>query len=104
MQFLHHLMKKYFSELDLVLFRFLTYSGLRGAEASALEWSDINFTDKTVTVDKNMSLTKSGFVVSTPKTKSAYRTITSDAKTLKQRIRDQIAPGADLGHIDKKTS
>ncbi|UDM74023.1 site-specific integrase [Vagococcus fluvialis] len=83
----HHsngkLMQKYFSELDLVLFRFLTYSGLRGSEARALEWPDINFTDKTVTVNKNMSLTKSGFIVSTPKTKSSYRTITLDDKTLK---------------------
>ncbi|MGF2143438.1 tyrosine-type recombinase/integrase [Vagococcus fluvialis] len=83
----HHsngkLMQKYFSELDLALFRFLTYSGLRGSEARALEWPDINFTDKTVTVNKNMSLTKSGFIVSTPKTKSSYRTITLDDKTLK---------------------
>lgn len=83
----HHsngkLMQKYFSELDLALFRFLTYSGLRGSEARALEWPDINFTDKTVTVNKNMSLTKGGFIVSTPKTKSSYRTITLDDKTLK---------------------
>lgn len=83
----HHsngkLMQKYFSELDLVLFRFLTYSGLRGSEARALEWPDINFIDKTVTVNKNMSLTKSGFIVSTPKTKSSYRTITLDDKTLR---------------------
>lgn len=82
----HHsngkLMQKYFSELDLVLFRFLTYSGLRGSEARALEWPDINFIDKTVTVNKNMSLTKNGFIVSTPKTKSSYRTITLDDKTL----------------------
>ena len=77
------LMQKYFSELDLVLFRFLTYSGLRGAEASALEWQDIDFTNKTVTVNKNMSLTKQGFIVSTPKTKSSYRTITLDDKTLR---------------------
>ncbi|MGX7024129.1 site-specific integrase [Vagococcus hydrophili] len=77
------LMQKYFSELDLTLFRFLTYSGLRGAEASALEWQDIDFIDKTVTVNKNMSLTKNGFVVSTPKTKSSYRTITLDDKTLR---------------------
>lgn len=83
----HHsngkLMQKYFSELDLALFRFLTYSGLRGSEARALEWPDINFTDKTVTINKNMSLTKSGFIVSTPKTKSSYRTITLDDKTLR---------------------
>lgn len=77
------LMQKYFSELDLVLFRFLTYSGLRGSEARALEWPDINFIDKTVTVNKNMSLTKSSFIVSTPKTKSSYRTITLDDKTLR---------------------
>ncbi|MFI3620770.1 site-specific integrase [Vagococcus fluvialis] len=83
----HHsngkLMQKYFSELDLVLFRFLTYSGLRGSEARALVWPDINFIDKTVTVNKNMSLTKQGFIVSTPKTKSSYRTITLDDKTLR---------------------
>lgn len=77
------LMQKYFSELDLVLFRFLTYSGLRGSEARALEWPDINFIDKTVTVNKNMSLTKNGFIVSTPKTKSSYRKITLDDKTLR---------------------
>ncbi|MHC5215861.1 tyrosine-type recombinase/integrase [Enterococcus sp. LJL128] len=74
---------KYFAEYDRILYRFLTYTGLRGGEASALMWNDINFTEKTVTINKTMSQTKTGFTVSSPKTKSSYRTISIDDKTLR---------------------
>lgn len=74
---------RYFAEYDYVLYRFLTYSGLRGGEATALTWNDIDFSEKTVTVNKTMSQTKNGFVVSSPKTKSSYRTISLDIKTMR---------------------
>lgn len=71
----------YFALFDLTFYRLLAFSGLRVGEALALTWDDINFEGKTLTVNKNLSQTKLGFKVSSPKTKSSYRTISLDAKT-----------------------
>jgi integrase len=60
----------------------LAYSGLRIGEALVLSWEDINFEDKTVDINKNLSQTKDSFVVSTTKTRSSNRIITLDNKTL----------------------
>lgn len=80
----------YFALLDLTFYRLLAFSGLRGGEALALEWKDINFEEKTLTVNKSLSQTKSGFVISTPKTKSSYRTISLDDKTIRTLKRWQL--------------
>lgn len=76
-------LQQFFSLFDLTFYRFLAYSGLRGGEAAALSWDDIDFTNKTVEVSKTMSETRNGFVISSPKTKSSYRTISLDDKTLR---------------------
>lgn len=76
------LLKKYFAEYDLALYRLLAFSGLRGGEASALTFSDIDFEAKTVTVNKTLSQVKNGYAVSSPKTKSSNRTISLDDKTI----------------------
>lgn len=52
----------------------LYYMGIRRGEMLALNWNDINFENKTITVDKTYS-TKTN-TVTTPKTKNSYRTIT----------------------------
>lgn len=77
------LASKYFAEYDRILYRFLTYTGLRGGETAALTWDDIDFSEKTVRVNKTLSQTKNGYTVSSPKTESSYRTISIDNKTLK---------------------
>lgn len=80
----------YFALLDLAFYRLLAFSGLRGGEALALNWKDIDFEEKTLTVNKSLSQTKNGFVISTPKTKSSYRTISLDDKTIRTLKRWQL--------------
>ena len=60
----------FFAMLDQTFYRLLAFSGLRVGEALALTWSDIDFEARTLTVNKNLSQTKTGFVVSSPKTKA----------------------------------
>lgn len=85
-----NLLYKYFAEFDLTFYRLLAFSGLRGGEALALEWSDIDFEQKRLTVSKTLSQTKNGYKVSTPKTKSSNRIITLDDKTIRALKRWQL--------------
>ena len=80
----------YFALFDQTFYRLLAFSGLRGGEALALTWKDIDFEEKTLTVNKNLSQTKNGFIVSSPKTKSSYRTISLDDKTIRTLKRWQL--------------
>ncbi|SET33531.1 AP2-like DNA-binding integrase domain-containing protein [Enterococcus malodoratus] len=80
----------FFALFDQTFYRLLAFSGLRGGEALALTWKDIDFEEKTLTVSKNLSQTKNGFAVSSPKTKSSYRTISLDDKTIRILKRWQL--------------
>ena len=72
----------YRSCYDKTLLRFLFFSGCRISEALALNWSDIDFTEKTVTINKTLSQTKYGYKISNPKTNSSYGTLSLDDKTI----------------------
>lgn len=51
-------------------------TGLRGGEICALTWNDIDFNNKTLTVNKTLITKPKGiFEIGTPKTQSSYRTI-----------------------------
>ena len=76
------LIQQYYAELDLALFRLMFFSGVRVGEALAVNFSDIDFNDKTITINKNLSQTKDGYKVSTTKTKKSNRTISLDDRTL----------------------
>ena len=65
-----------------VLYRILAFTGLRKGEALALHWSDINFKDETLTVDKTLVPIKSEHRLHHPKTKASFRTISVDRVTL----------------------
>lgn len=58
-------------------FKTLYLTGFRRGEASALTWKDVSFVTKEITINKSLSTkTKKGaYVITTPKTKSSYRTI-----------------------------
>lgn len=79
----HNLLYRYFAEWDLAMYRTLAFVGLRGGEALALTFKDIDFTNKTITIDKTLTLSRKGFVVGPPKTKSSNRTIPVDDKTIR---------------------
>lgn len=51
------------------------HTGLRRSEVCGLTWENIDFENKTLTVDKIMIMKKKEISISTPKTQSSYRTI-----------------------------
>lgn len=64
------------------IFHLLAYTGMRKSELSALNWSDIDWTNQTVSINKNISYTTGKRSISTTKTTSSDRTITIDDKSL----------------------
>ena len=50
-------------------------TGLRQGELLGLQWQDIDFEKKTVTVARSLTTVQSKFVLKSPKTKSSRRTI-----------------------------
>ncbi len=60
-----------------LIFKFLYYTGVRLGELRALNWNDINFTKKTLSITKSMSKEsfQKGSVIVSPKTKNSIRTL-----------------------------
>lgn len=79
---LNHCPSTYTDDFNKTLLRFLVYSGCRISEALALNWSDINFTDKSVVISKTLSHTKNGLTISSPKTENSYGEIALDDQTI----------------------
>nr|DAV88321.1 MAG TPA: RECOMBINASE CRE [Caudoviricetes sp.] len=75
------------------LVHLMSYTGLRQGEALALKWSDIDFENKKITVDKTATRIKEKQTLQTPKTKNSKRVISIDPATLsilKSWKKDQI--------------
>lgn len=75
------------------LVHLMAYTGLRQGEALALKWSDIDFENKKITVDKTATRIKEKQTLQTPKTKNSKRVISIDPSTLsilKSWKKDQI--------------
>lgn len=75
------------------LVHLMAYTGLRQGEALALKWSDIDFENKKITVDKTAARIKEKQTLQTPKTKNSKRVISIDPTTLsilKNWKKDQI--------------
>lgn len=63
--------------------RTMAYTGLRRGEILALTWNDIDFTNKTLTVDKAVGQTNSNKIyLKDPKNENSNRTISVDDTTL----------------------
>lgn len=66
------------------LFRLLAFSGMRIGELIALEWADVDFFRKTVSINKTLTLSKAGkSTIGSPKTTNSNRTIMLDDETMK---------------------
>lgn len=65
-------------------FRLLAYSGIRSGEIAALNWSDIDFNERTLSITKTVShdLRKNLTFIAKPKTEKSTRTIFIDDETL----------------------
>lgn len=81
--------------------------GLRRGEMAALQWSDVNFSNSTISITQNRVHTSNGVIQKAPKTKSGNRTIKigSDVITAlhdAKEVYDEMAnqPGfKDLGYV-----
>lgn len=60
----------------------IAYTGLRIGESLALKWSDINFKDKTISVNHTAVVVDGKQVLQSPKTKTSKRIISVDQYTL----------------------
>lgn len=65
-------------------FRLLAFSGIRRGESLALTWNDLNFKNKTLSINKALAQGENNsLVVQPPKNESSYRTIGLDELTMK---------------------
>ena len=60
----------------------LAYTGLRRGELLGLEWSDIDFENKTISVNKTLVTVNGSLYTQSPKTKRSTRTISLDDSTV----------------------
>lgn len=68
----------------LAFFRLLAFTGMRKSEALSLQWKDIDFMKKRVTIGKTLALDENKtIIIQEPKTKNSQRIITLDKVTLK---------------------
>lgn len=68
----------------LAFFRLLAFTGARKGEILALQWKDIGFGTKNITIGKTLAIDEyKQVIVQTPKTISSNRTISLDDETLK---------------------
>lgn len=65
-----------------IYFRLLAFTGIRKGESLALKWSDVDFKNKTLNINKAVSRRETGLYIQTPKTPSSIRRISLDDKTL----------------------
>ncbi|WP_412178714.1 tyrosine-type recombinase/integrase [Oenococcus kitaharae] len=66
-----------------LFFRLLAFTGMRKGEALALNWSDVDFSNKTLSISKTVVTVESGEVISEePKTKASNRLMTLDDETI----------------------
>ena len=75
------------------LVHLMAYTGLREGEALALKWSDIDFEEKKIFVNKTAVRIEGKEHLQTPKTKNSKRVISIDSNTLsilKEWRKDQI--------------
>lgn len=88
--YVNSLEPNYSNDYNKVLLRFLFYSGCRISEALALDWSDINFDNNTVLINKTLSQTKHGYKISDPKTDKSAAEIALDSETMSMLKKWQV--------------
>lgn len=79
------------------LFRVLAFTGMRKGEALALTWNDIDFQQRTVTINKGLTRGEHArLYVQTPKTKNSNRIIDIDDNTIRVLKQWQIRQRQEL--------
>lgn len=73
--------KKTLKYQDYLMFRVLAFTGLRKGELYALTWSDVNFVEKTIIINKTLVTVNRQSMITDPKTKHSNRIIQLDDVT-----------------------
>ncbi|MGL9971591.1 tyrosine-type recombinase/integrase [Enterococcus sp. DIV1420a] len=77
-------LKQYGNFKQLVFFRLLAFTGCRKSEILALQWKDLDMTNKTVYIGKTVAKDEfNNILIQTPKTSSSTRSISLDDETIK---------------------
>ena len=79
LSYLDNLENTFINFYDTVLYKTLLATGLRIRECLALEWSDIDLQNGTIDINKTLNILNQ---VNSPKTKSSYRVLDIDHKTV----------------------
>lgn len=75
--------KTYDNKKWFTMFRTLAFTGCRKGELLALKWSDINFKENTISINKTLTRgLKNKLIVQPPKTKKSKRVLPMDVKTM----------------------
>lgn len=83
-----------------VLFNLAIYGGLRKGELLALEWSDFDFSNNTVSITKSVSVVAGVQITKEPKTKNSIRTVSLPGflvQRVKRLKKERIAYRLSLG-------
>jgi integrase len=103
--------KNYGLDYDYTFFRVLAYTGVRVGEALALKWSDIDFENQSISINRRITHEKNNlneFELDTPKTQTSKRIIPVDSsiivalnelKTFQKWFRSKYAATPDFGFV-----
>lgn len=64
------------------MFRLLAYSGIRRGEVMALRWSDIDFNNNVININRTMTRDESGIVFLGPKSEAGLRSVDMDKESM----------------------
>lgn len=90
---------------QLAFFRLLAFTGCRKSEVLSLQWKDLDFIDKSVTIGKTLATDEHNqIIIQTPKTKAGNRSISLDEETLKILSKWRIVQRTDYLQMGFNTS
>lgn len=72
------------------VFFLAAYTGMRKGEILGLTWDDINFEEKTISVNKTLAYAGKEYILQSPKTRNSYRTIYIDDDIIRVLKRQKI--------------
>lgn len=96
--------KDAFDHQEYTLFFLLAYTGMRIGEAMALKWTDVSFSDQTISITKTCYLPKNksrDFVLLTPKTKASRREIAIDESLVRELKKHNFRQNNEIQKMNK---
>ncbi|MGX7196766.1 tyrosine-type recombinase/integrase [Enterococcus olivae] len=100
-----HYLKDNSNFQQLTFFRILAFTGARKSEIMALQWKDIDFKNKTITIDKTVAKDFNNTItIQSPKTHSSIRTLSIDDETIQLIKRWRVLQRSDYLKMGFNTS